>query len=260
MAAVVNGDGQAVLPPGVLSPVTRYRQPERDRGAWQRRRAHALRAARALRRRGRSASPAGPTCGRSRASRRHAGGPVKIAAEAARRRRSRQAAPTNALVIGYDHRPRTGMRLRARTRSCSCAPIRRTRRSPCSPSRVTSSSTGAARTGGHSPAASTPPTPTAARQERSRRCASVTGLQIHFLIGVNFDGFRAERRQARRRLARHRPALLQRQQGGCDSTRRSTSGPATSASRAGRRSTSSASGTPTRTSTGSPGSSSSSRR
>ena len=32
-AAVVNGDGRAVLPPGVLSPVQRYRQPERKRGA-----------------------------------------------------------------------------------------------------------------------------------------------------------------------------------------------------------------------------------
>jgi LCP family protein required for cell wall assembly len=31
--AAVNGDGRAVLPPGVLSPVTRYRQPERKRGA-----------------------------------------------------------------------------------------------------------------------------------------------------------------------------------------------------------------------------------
>jgi len=31
--AAVNGDGRAVLPPGVLSPVQRYRQPERKRGA-----------------------------------------------------------------------------------------------------------------------------------------------------------------------------------------------------------------------------------
>jgi hypothetical protein len=31
--AVGNGNGQAVLPPGALSPVTRYRQPERKRGA-----------------------------------------------------------------------------------------------------------------------------------------------------------------------------------------------------------------------------------
>ena len=31
--AAVNGDGRAVLPPGVLSPVKRYRQPERKRGA-----------------------------------------------------------------------------------------------------------------------------------------------------------------------------------------------------------------------------------
>ncbi len=31
--AVVNGDGRAVLPPGVLSPVQRYQQPERKRSA-----------------------------------------------------------------------------------------------------------------------------------------------------------------------------------------------------------------------------------
>ena len=31
--AAVNGDGRAVLPPGVLSPVKRYQQPERKRGA-----------------------------------------------------------------------------------------------------------------------------------------------------------------------------------------------------------------------------------
>ena len=34
--AVVNGDGRAVLPPGALSPVTRYRQPERKRGPLRR--------------------------------------------------------------------------------------------------------------------------------------------------------------------------------------------------------------------------------
>jgi LCP family protein required for cell wall assembly len=34
--AVGNGNGQAVLPPGALSPVTRYRQPERKRGAVRR--------------------------------------------------------------------------------------------------------------------------------------------------------------------------------------------------------------------------------
>jgi LCP family protein required for cell wall assembly len=31
----VNGNGRAVLPPGVLSPVTRYRQPERARSIWR---------------------------------------------------------------------------------------------------------------------------------------------------------------------------------------------------------------------------------
>ena len=30
-----NGNGAAVLPPGVLSPVTRYRQPERKRSIWR---------------------------------------------------------------------------------------------------------------------------------------------------------------------------------------------------------------------------------
>ena len=30
-----NGNGAAVLPPGVLSPMTRYRQPERTRSIWR---------------------------------------------------------------------------------------------------------------------------------------------------------------------------------------------------------------------------------
>src|SRR5437870_2053057 len=34
-AAVVNGDGRAVLPPGVLSPIKRYHQPERVRSPWR---------------------------------------------------------------------------------------------------------------------------------------------------------------------------------------------------------------------------------
>jgi LCP family protein required for cell wall assembly len=33
--AAVNGNGRAALPPGVLSPVTRYRQPERSRSIWR---------------------------------------------------------------------------------------------------------------------------------------------------------------------------------------------------------------------------------
>jgi LCP family protein required for cell wall assembly len=34
-SAGVNGNGRAVLPPGVLTPVTRYRQPERRRSIWR---------------------------------------------------------------------------------------------------------------------------------------------------------------------------------------------------------------------------------
>ncbi|MBA2568326.1 MAG: hypothetical protein H0V11_03165, partial [Actinobacteria bacterium] len=33
-AAAVNGNGRAVLPPGVLTPVTHYHQPERKRSIW----------------------------------------------------------------------------------------------------------------------------------------------------------------------------------------------------------------------------------
>src|SRR5687767_1700037 len=32
--AAVNGNGRAVLPPGVLTPVSHYRQPERSRTIW----------------------------------------------------------------------------------------------------------------------------------------------------------------------------------------------------------------------------------
>ena len=66
------------------------------------------------------------------------------------------------------------------------------------------------------------------------------------------------RRQARRRLDGHRPAVLQRPRRPGRATRRSTSSPATSGSTGRGRSTSSASGTPTPTSTATRASSSSS--
>ena len=136
--AVVNGDGQAVLPPGALSPVTRYRQPERKRGALRRVGtilfvlvALALAAVLGL--------AAGPTCGSSRAwpRRRRSAGSRSLPKSLSVPRPDR---PNVALVIGYDHRPEDGTASSARTRSCSCAPIRRTTRSRCSRSHATSSS------------------------------------------------------------------------------------------------------------------------
>ena len=82
---------------------------------------------------------------------------------------------------------------------------------------------------------------------------SLTNLPIHYLITVNFQGFRdiVDKLGGVWMDVDHRyynPT-------GGDATRRSTSGPATRSSRAGRRSTSSASGTRTRISSAWPASS-----
>ena len=79
----------------------------------------------------------------------------------------------------------------------------------------------------------------------------LTGLPINYLITVNFRGFTQIVDQARRRLDRRRPPLLQRQRrhGGDELRRHRPPARLPAAQRASRRSTSSASGTPTPTST-----------
>ena len=87
----------------------------------------------------RSASAAGCTCGRtSRWTRSRAHSVDVEAAQRSSTSRCRASAAT-ALVVGYDHRAgrRSARTSRAPTRSCSCAPTRRRRRSRCSRSRAT---------------------------------------------------------------------------------------------------------------------------
>ena len=91
-----------------------------------------------------------------------------------------------------------------------------------------------------------------AAPDASRRSSSLFGKpgkpsRSTTSSNVNFGGFRGHQ-QARLRLRRHRPRLLQRQLGRRDSTRRSTSSPATRSSAARTRSTTSASATATTTS------------
>lgn len=106
--AVVNGDGRAVLPPGVLSPVQRYRQPERVRSRW-RVAGRVLFVVLALC----LATVVGIAGGTYLwASESVAAlspeGQVKIAAQQLDLPPVDKLAPTNALVIGYDHRPEDG--------------------------------------------------------------------------------------------------------------------------------------------------------
>ena len=218
---VVNGDGQAVLPPGVLSPVS-YRQPERQR--------------RALRTVGRvlffvlaascvavvlgpwAALPVGARePGQDDACR-----PFQAAAD--RLNVPKLDKPTVALVIGYDHRPEDGTRRPARTHSCSCEPSRTRTRSRCSFPRdlVVQIKCPDGRTAvDRINAAYSYCGPEVARDGPFDNRAP-----IHYLIGVNFDGFRQSVDclggiwlDIDRRYLNPKVAI----------TRRSTSGPATSA-------------------------------
>ena len=106
--AVVNGDGHAVLPPGVLSPVQRYRQPERKRSGWRvAGRVLFILFALSL------ATVAGIAGGTylwaaESVAALSPEGQVKLASKALDLPPVDKLAPVNALVIGYDHRPEDG--------------------------------------------------------------------------------------------------------------------------------------------------------
>ncbi len=187
--AVVNGDGRPILPPGALSPVQRYRQPERKRSA--------------LRTVGRIlffliAACAAVVLG-------IAGGAYLYADENAhafsslseRTVRAQKilnlpeaGEPANALVIGYDHRPEDGsapsrsdtvmlMRADPNTNSISLLSFPRDLlvnvRCPDGGSSIAKINSAYAFCG------------PAGTLETVR---TLTGLKIHYLITVNFDGFR----------------------------------------------------------------------
>ena len=106
--AVVNGDGHAVLPPGVLSPVQRYHQPERVRSAWRVVGRVlfillALCVATVLGIAGGTYLWAAESVAALSPE-----GQVKLATKLLDLPPTDKLAPTNALVIGYDHRPEDG--------------------------------------------------------------------------------------------------------------------------------------------------------
>ena len=206
--AVVNGDGRAVLPPGALSPVTTYRRPERKRGAAANGRDDPVRARRRVPGAARSGSPAAPTCGSSRASTRRRRTVSQGGREAPRRRRCPNK-PSDALVIGYDHRPEDGnapsrsdtlMLLRTDPTNDddldALVPARPDRQDHCPDGRTATDRINAAYA-------------YCGPEGSLETVRQLTGLPIHFLIARQLRRLPGDRRQARRRLARHRPPLPQ---------------------------------------------------
>ena len=185
--AVVNGQGRAVLPPGALSPVTRYRWPERKRGLLRTVGTILfLLVALCL------ASVLGLAGGTylwelESLNRTTPVGRFKAAAEVLQVPRPK--GPSVALVIGYDHRPEDG---NAPSRSDTLMLLR------TDPTNDTISMLSfprdlivdlrcpESRGLGRINTAYTYCGPQGALQTVQH----LTGLDIHFLIGVNFDGFR----------------------------------------------------------------------
>jgi LCP family protein required for cell wall assembly len=186
--AVGNGNGQAVLPPGALSPVTRYRQPERKRAALRRMGIILfVLVALAL------AAVLGMASGTylwelESLQRTTPVGRFKAAAEALDVPKPK--GPSVALVIGYDHRPEDGT---ASSRSDTLMLLR------TDPTNDTISMLSFPRD------LVVPITCPDGRTATDRINAAyfycgpegsletvtrLTGIPIHFLIGVNFDGFR----------------------------------------------------------------------
>jgi LCP family protein required for cell wall assembly len=186
--AVVNGDGRAVLPPGVLSPVKRYRQPERHRSPWQ-----------VL---GKVLLVLVAACGIAVGG--AAGGTYLWALESVEdlqpREQVKEAArrldivlpnqPAIALVIGYDHRPEDGdapgrsdtvMLLRADPQSDTISMLSFPRdlivevRCP---------------NGGRSLGRINSAYAICGPEGTLETVRALTNLPIHYLITVNFEGFR----------------------------------------------------------------------
>jgi LCP family protein required for cell wall assembly len=186
--AVGNGNGQAVLPPGALSPVTRYRQPERKRGA--------------LRTVGRIVFVIWAVCVAcvlgiaggtylwelESLNRTAPGGLFEVASRSLPDERPNR--PSVALVIGYDHRPEDGT---AQSRSDTLMLLRTDPTNDtismlsfprdlvvpikCPDGRTATDRINAAYF-------------YCGPEGSVETVTQLTGLPIHYLIGVNFDGFR----------------------------------------------------------------------
>jgi len=186
--AVVNGDGRAVLPPGALSPVTRYLQPERKRSAKRTVGrilfvVLALCAATVLGIAGGTYLWAVESVAATSPQEQ-----VKIASE--RLNIPLPGQPTVALVIGYDHRPEDGnspsrsdtvMLLRADPDKNTLSLLSFPRdlivdvKCPDGRSAVDRINAAYAYCG---------------PEGTLETVRSVTGLPVHYLIAVNFEGFR----------------------------------------------------------------------
>ena len=186
--AVVNGHGQAVLPPGALSPVTRYRWPERKRGL--------------LRTFGTFLFVLVAVCLAMASG--IAGGTYLWELESLNKTSpvgrfkkaseslgvARPDKPSVALVIGYDHRPEDGtapsrsdtlMLLRTDPTNDTISMLSFPRdlvvQIKCPDGRTATDRINAAYT-------------YCGPEGSLETVRQLTGLDIHFLIGVNFDGFR----------------------------------------------------------------------
>jgi LCP family protein required for cell wall assembly len=186
--AVVNGHGRAVLPPGALSPVTRYRWPERKRGLLRTVGTIlfvllAVCVAMVL-------GIAGGTYlwELESLNRTTPVGRFKAAAEVLQVPRPK--GPSVALVIGYDHRPEDGsapsrsdtlMLLRTDPTNDTISMLSFPRdlivQVKCPDGRTATDRINAAYA-------------YCGPQGSLETVRQLTGLPIHFLIGVNFDGFR----------------------------------------------------------------------
>jgi LCP family protein required for cell wall assembly len=186
--AAVDGNGHAVLPPGVLTPVKHYRQPERSRSIW-----------------GWLAKFFLLTVVVCSSLVFGAAGGVYLEALAAvddlaPREAVKQAsarldiplanAPANALVIGYDHRPEDGT---APSRSDTVMLLR------ADPQAETISSLSFPRdlivevrcpSGGRSMARINSAYSFCGPEGTLETVRALTNLPIHYIITVNFDGFR----------------------------------------------------------------------
>jgi len=186
--AVGNGNGQAVLPPGALSPVTRYRQPERKRGPLRRIGVILfVLVALAL------AAVVGMASGTylwelESLNRTTPVGQFKIASK--NLGVEKPGKPSIALVIGYDHRPEDGT---ASSRSDTLMLLR------TDPTNDTISMLSFPRDlivpiycpdGLRGSERINTAYFYCGPQGSLETVSHVTGLPIHFLIGVNFDGFR----------------------------------------------------------------------
>jgi LCP family protein required for cell wall assembly len=188
--AVVNGDGRAVLPPGVLSPVQRYRQPERKRSGWRVAGRllfvlFALCVATVLGIAGGTYLWAAESVAALSPE-----GQVKLASQQLDLPSPDKLAPVNALVIGYDHRPGDG---NAPSRSDTVMLLR------ADPQAKTISMLSFPRdlvvevrcpNGGASLDRINAAYAFCGPQGTLETVRSLTNVPIHYLIAVNFEGFR----------------------------------------------------------------------